>query len=83
MTAREGVLVAGSAAYESARRSQIAPFDGVRRPVEREPGRSYSKSEFFRRDFPADVTAELVAGLENGRRQRETRVLDFTPWAGA
>jgi FAD/FMN-containing dehydrogenase len=56
---------------------------GERRPVEREPGHSYSKSEFFRRELPADVIAELLARLADGRRQREARVLDFTPWAGA
>jgi len=64
----------------------LAEYDvssGKRRPVEREPGHSYSKSEFFRRDLPADVIAELLARLEDGRRQRETRVLDFTPWGGA
>ena len=53
-----------------------------RRPVEREPGHSYSKSEFFRRELPADVIAELLARFADGR-QRETRVLDFTPWGGA
>jgi FAD/FMN-containing dehydrogenase len=56
---------------------------GARRPVEREPGHSYSKSEFFRRELPADLIAELLARFADGRRQRETRVLDFTPWAGA
>jgi hypothetical protein len=64
----------------------LAEYDvssGKRRPVEREPGHSYSKSEFFRRDLPADVIAELLARLEDGRRQRETRVLDFMPWGGA
>ena len=64
----------------------LAEYDvssGKRRPVERDPGYSYSKSEFFRRDLPADVIAELLARLEDGRRQRETRVLDFTPWGGA
>ena len=64
----------------------LAEYDvssGERRPVEREPGHSYSKSEFFRRELPADVIAELLAHLVDGRRQREARVLDFTPWAGA
>ncbi len=56
---------------------------GERRPVEREPGHSYSKPEFFRRELPADVIAELLAHFADGRRQREARVLDFTPWAGA
>jgi hypothetical protein len=64
----------------------LAGYDicsGERRPVEREAGHSYSKSEFFRRGLPADVIAELLARFADGRRQREARVLDFTPWAGA
>jgi FAD/FMN-containing dehydrogenase len=64
----------------------LAEYDvcsGERRPVEREPGHSYSKSEFFRRELPADVIAELLARFTDRRRQREARVLDFTPWAGA
>jgi FAD/FMN-containing dehydrogenase len=64
----------------------LAEYDvgsGERRPVEREPGHSYSKSEFFRRELPADAIAELLARFADGRRQRKTRVLDFTPWAGA
>jgi len=54
-----------------------------RRPVEREPGHSYSKSEFFARELPADVIAALLARFADGRRPQEARVLDFTPWAGA
>jgi FAD/FMN-containing dehydrogenase len=64
----------------------LAEYDvcsGERRPAEREPGHSYSKSEFFRRELPADVIAELLACFSDGRLQREARVLDFTPWAGA
>ena len=64
----------------------LAEYDigsGERRPVEREAGHSYSKSEFFRRELPADVIAELLARFADGRREREARVLDFTPWAGA
>jgi FAD/FMN-containing dehydrogenase len=64
----------------------LAEYDlgsGARRPVEREPGHSYSKSEFFRHELPADATSELLALFVAGRRQREARVLDFTPWAGA
>jgi FAD/FMN-containing dehydrogenase len=64
----------------------LAEYDvssGQRRPVEREPGHLYSKSEFFRRDLPADAIAELLALFAEGRRQGEARVLDFTPWAGA
>jgi FAD/FMN-containing dehydrogenase len=63
----------------------LAEYDicsGERRPVEREPGHSHSKSEFFRRELPADVIAELLAHFADGRRQ-QARVLDFTPWAGA
>jgi FAD/FMN-containing dehydrogenase len=64
----------------------LAEYDigsGERRPVEREPGHSYSKSEFLQRELPAEVIAELLARLADGRRRREGRVLDFTPWAGA
>jgi FAD/FMN-containing dehydrogenase len=64
----------------------LAEYDvgsGERRPVERELGHSYSKSEFFRRDLPADAIAELLARLADERRQQQARVLDFTPWAGA
>ena len=64
----------------------LAEYDvcsGERRPAEREPGHSYSKSEFFRRELPADVIAALLARFPDGRRLREARVLDFTPWAGA
>jgi FAD/FMN-containing dehydrogenase len=63
----------------------LAEYDiasGERRPVEREAGHSYSKSEFFSRELPVDVIAELLARFTDGR-QREARVLDFTPWAGA
>src|SRR3954452_6442861 len=64
----------------------LAEYDvgsGERRPVEREPAHSYSKSEFFRRELPADVIAALLARFADGRRPQEARVLDFTPWAGA
>ena len=74
-----------SGAYREIKR-YLAEYDassGKRRPVEREPGHSYSKSEFFRRGLPADVIAELLARFADGRRQRQARVLDFTPWAGA
>jgi FAD/FMN-containing dehydrogenase len=63
----------------------LAEYDvdsGEQRPFERDPGHSYSKSEFFRRQLPADVVEQLLALFGDGR-QRETRVLDFTPWAGA
>jgi FAD/FMN-containing dehydrogenase len=56
---------------------------GERRPVEREPGHSYSKSEFFARGLPADAIAALLARFADERRPQEARVLDFTPWAGA
>jgi FAD/FMN-containing dehydrogenase len=63
--------------------AEYDPSSGERRPVEREAGHSYSKSEFFRRELAADAIAELLARFMDGRRQREARVLDFTPWAGA
>jgi hypothetical protein len=64
----------------------LAEFDvssGSRRPVERDDGHSYSKSEFFRRELPAETIAELLAHFADGRRRGEARVLDFTPWGGA
>jgi FAD/FMN-containing dehydrogenase len=63
--------------------AEYDPHSGAQRPVERETGHSYSKSEFFRRDLPGDAIAELLALFANRRRERELRVLDFTPWAGA
>jgi FAD/FMN-containing dehydrogenase len=72
-------------AYREIKR-YLAEYDvgsGERRPVEREPGHSYSRSEFFRRELPSDAIAELLSRFADGRRQREVRVLDFTPWAGA
>jgi FAD/FMN-containing dehydrogenase len=72
-------------AYREIKR-HLAEYDvwrDERRPVEREPGHSYSKSEFFRRELRADAIAELLALFVDGRRPREARVLDFTPWAGA
>jgi FAD/FMN-containing dehydrogenase len=53
------------------------------RPFEREAGHSYSRSEYFRRELPAEVIAELLSQLAEGRSAGETRVLDFTPWGGA
>jgi FAD/FMN-containing dehydrogenase len=64
----------------------LAEYDaasGKRQPVERETAHSYSKSEFFRRDLPAEAVAQLLTHLEDRRQQREARVLDFTPWGGA
>ena len=64
----------------------LAEYDvssGERRPVERESGHSYSKSEFFRRELHPDLIAELLAHFAGRRRQQEARVLDFTPWGGA
>jgi FAD/FMN-containing dehydrogenase len=64
----------------------LAEYDiwsGERQPVEREPGHSYSKSEFVRGELPGDMVAELLARFADGRRQQQARVLDFTPWAGA
>jgi hypothetical protein len=51
--------------------------------VAREPGHSYSKSEFFRQTLATDTIEELVACFASGRRSSEARVLDFTPWGGA
>jgi hypothetical protein len=51
--------------------------------VAREPGHSYSKSEFFRQELAADTIEELVACFASGRRSSEARVPDFTPWGGA
>jgi FAD/FMN-containing dehydrogenase len=56
---------------------------GERRPVERDPGHAYSKSEFFRGELPPDVIGELLALFAYGRRVGEARVLDFMPWGGA
>jgi len=64
----------------------LAEYDvgsGARRPVERERGHSYSKSEFFARELPADGIAALLAAFAEERRPGEARVLDFTPWGGA
>jgi FAD/FMN-containing dehydrogenase len=64
----------------------LAEYDvcsGKRRPVEREPGHAYSKSEFFRREIPPDAVEQLLARFADRRRPRQARVLDFTPWAGA
>jgi FAD/FMN-containing dehydrogenase len=64
----------------------LAEYDilsGERRPVERETGHSYSKSEFFRAELPDAVITELLSRFVDRRRQREARVLDFTPWGGA
>ena len=63
----------------------LAEYDicsGERRPVEREAGHSYSKSEFFRRELPGDLIPELLSHFVAARRPREARVLDLTPWAG-
>ena len=64
----------------------LAEYDvcsGKRRPVEREPGHAYPKSEFFRREIPPDAVEQLLARFADRRRPRQARVLDFTPWAGA
>jgi len=64
----------------------LAEYDsssGERQSVRREPGHSYSKSEFFRRELPSEVVGELLAHMSRGRPSRATRVLDFTPWGGA
>jgi FAD/FMN-containing dehydrogenase len=56
--------------------------------AERFPGeegdpRLHSKSEYFDRRLPTDVIDRLVAGLADGRRPGESRILDFSPWGGA
>jgi FAD/FMN-containing dehydrogenase len=53
------------------------------RSFERETGHSYSKSEFFRHELPADLIDELLGRLGEGRTRGERRILDFTPWGGA
>jgi hypothetical protein len=71
-----------SGSYRETKR-YLAEYDviaGARRPVQREPDHSYSKSEFFRRELPPDAVDELLAYFAQGRH---ARVLDFTPWAGA
>ena len=71
-----------SGSYRETKR-YLAEYDviaGARRPVHREPDHLYSKSEFFRRELPPDAVDELLAHFAQGRH---TRVLDFTPWAGA
>jgi FAD/FMN-containing dehydrogenase len=77
----------GQAVYASGSCREIkrylAEYDviaGERRPVLREPGHLYSKSEFFRRELPPAAIDELMAHFAQGGN---ARVLDFTPWAGA
>jgi FAD/FMN-containing dehydrogenase len=70
------------APYREVKR-HLAEYDvaaGVRRPVEREPGHLYSKSEFFRCELPPDAIEAL---LTHFIESRNARVLDFTPWGGA
>jgi FAD/FMN-containing dehydrogenase len=76
----EAIYAPGS--YRDTKR-YLAEYDvdsGERRPVERDPAHSYSKSEFFRRELPPDAITELLAHFA---QRRQARVLDFTPWAGA
>ncbi len=64
----------------------LAEYDagsGERRPVERDTGHSYSKSEFFRRELPAEMIGELLERFADGRQDGQARVLDFSPWGGA
>jgi len=70
------------APYREVKR-HLAEYDvaaGVRRAVERDPGHSYSKSEFFRRELTADAIEAL---LNHFTESAQARVLDFTPWGGA
>jgi FAD/FMN-containing dehydrogenase len=46
-------------------------------------GHLYSRSEYFRRQFPAEAVRELVAHLAQDRPAGQSRELDFTPWGGA
>jgi FAD/FMN-containing dehydrogenase len=48
-----------------------------------QPRLIFSKSEYFRRPLPADVTAELVRMLGRGRVRGESRELNLTPSGGA
>jgi FAD/FMN-containing dehydrogenase len=52
------------------------------------PGRElrgcrFIRSEFFRRPLTADAIGALLEILVTGRRQGESRELDFSPWGGA
>lgn len=49
----------------------------------REPGHSYSKSEFFRQVLPEETIAALVEHFTKDRGGGQSRELDFTPWGGA
>jgi FAD/FMN-containing dehydrogenase len=52
-------------------------------PGDERPAYTFSKSEYFRDELPAETVAGLVQNLAEGRAAGESRVLDFTPWGGA
>jgi hypothetical protein len=52
-------------------------------PGDDRPGHTFSKSEYFQRNVPAEALAVLVDNLAAGRVPGESRVLDFSPWGGA
>lgn len=60
--------------------SEHGPGESAQGPA---PAHSFSKSEFFGRTLPTDVTAALVTHFSNRRAPRQTRTLDLTPWGGA
>jgi FAD/FMN-containing dehydrogenase len=69
----------GHASYRQTKRYLAERGPGEDRP----DGHAFSKSEFFARPLPADAVAALMEHLQRGRRPRQSRELDFTPWSGA
>ena len=43
----------------------------------------FTKSEFFKRELPAETIAALLENFSHGRVSGESRELDFMPWGGA
>jgi hypothetical protein len=43
----------------------------------------FTKSEFFKREPPAEAIAALLENFSHGRVSGESRELDFMPWGGA
>jgi FAD/FMN-containing dehydrogenase len=43
----------------------------------------FTKSEFFKRQLPAEAVLALVENFSQGRISGESRELDFMPWGGA
>jgi FAD/FMN-containing dehydrogenase len=53
-------------------------------PAEERPlAHPFSKSEYFRRPFPAEAIAGLLGHFSRGRIAGQSRELDFSPWGGA